>query len=180
MKNVLHEFKPALLFLVKFLAVYFVGNIIYGVFVENAKPRPDAITIVVTNQVVPIINFLGENCVTRENPVRPTVLIESQGDVVLSVYEGCNGINVMIVFLSFAIAYGGRYKFAFILIGLIAIHLLNLTRVLLLYYTAKFQPQYFYYFHKYIFTAVLFLFVFLLWFGWIRLNNKLHASSSAS
>jgi exosortase family protein XrtF len=167
--NTLSEFKPALMFLAKFLGIYLAGNILYGIWIESYGERPDTVTAWVAGQTVRCLQVAGVETYTKANPDGPTVFLVEKDNVVLSVFEGCNGVNVMIVFTAFLVAFGGprRVMVWFLPLGLLIIHLSNLLRVSLLYYTAIHQPAYFYYFHKYFFTAVLYFVVFALWALWV-------------
>jgi len=176
----LKDFKPALFFLAKFLAIYFVGNILYGVYVESCGNSADAITKSVTVQTVKLLNLLDPSISTEVNQNEPTVFIKKGTSTVINVFEGCNGINVMIVFVAFLIAFGGPKKklIWFLLFGLLIIHLTNLVRLCLLYYVAQHYEHYFYYVHKYFFTAILYLIVFALWVIWVvKFNIKPIGSS---
>jgi exosortase family protein XrtF len=169
MRPVLSEFKPSLFFLLRFLGVYFIGNIHYGLYVESFDHDPDTLTHVVTNQTAACLRALGFDVMARDNTQGPTVLLETANEIVLSVYEGCNGLNVMIVFIAFMVAFGGpiRKMIWFIPAGLIVIHIFNLGRISLLYFVAQRYEEYFYLFHKYFFTAIIYVVVFLLWFVWV-------------
>lgn len=173
--SLFHEFKPALYFLGKFLAFYFAGNILYGLYVESYEQRPDGMTLSTTAQTSWLLNRMGYDADLGDVPgTRKVALIES-GDVVLFVFEGCNGINVMIVFVAFLVAFGGPWKAlaVFLPAGLLIIHLFNLLRISLLYFLAERQSTQFYYYHKYFFTATLYLVVFGLWALWvIKFNEK--------
>jgi exosortase family protein XrtF len=167
--TILSEFRPALMFLAKFLGIYLAGNILYGIWIESYGERADAGTTWVAGQTVRCLQVAGFETYTKANPDGPTVFLVENDRVVLSVFEGCNGVNVMIVFTAFLVAFGGpgRSMAWFLPLGLLVIHLSNLLRVSLLYYTAIHQPAYFYYFHKYFFTAVLYFVVFVLWALWV-------------
>jgi exosortase family protein XrtF len=169
--KLLQEFKPALFFLGKFLAVYLVGNILYGFFVESYHRRPDPATIFVSNQSASILQIFDTDVTTEINPNGPTSFLKDGTLVVLSVYEGCNGINVMVVFLAFVIAFGGPSAMLswFIPAGLLLVHAINLGRIVLLFRLAQTNTEQFYYFHKYIFTGILYVGVFMLWSVWIWL-----------
>src|SRR6187549_2028952 len=104
------NFKPALLFLAKFLAIYFIGNILYGLYVESCGSAPDVFTRGVTQQVTLVLKSFDAKVHSDVNANAPTVFIEKAGVVVLNVYEGCNGINVVIVFVAFLVAFGGPKK----------------------------------------------------------------------
>jgi exosortase family protein XrtF len=181
--GVLKDFKPSLLFLARFLAVYFVGNVLYGIYIESFGDRPDPVTRWVTSNTSGLLNSLGGTTFVTDNSAAPTVFIHNNKVTALSVYEGCNGINVMIVFVAFLVAFGGPKKTLawFLPAGLLIIHGFNLLRIGILYYVSQYMEQYFYFFHKYLFTAVLYAAVFGLWAIWVlRLNNgtrKLSASS---
>lgn len=175
MKNepgVIQKFKPALRFLMLFLGSYLVANILYGIFIESYKPSPDPLTISVSNQTSSLLALFGDDVNTVINTEAPNILIVKDGKTILRVFEGCNGINVMIVFGCFLLAFGGRPIAVglYFLMGCLVLHLANLARVLLLFYTAIHRPLFFYYFHKYFFTAALYAVVFALWLVWIRIK----------
>lgn len=170
MKALLTEFAPTFKFLGKFLFLYLLGNLCYGLFIESYGERPDPITFQVTQQAASILNYGGNDIEISENASAPTILLHSAGLTVLSVFEGCNGVNVMIVFVSFVFAFGPSSKrmLWFIPFGLVVIHLFNLGRIGLLYHVSKYQPDTFYFFHKYLFTSILYLAVIALWFLWVK------------
>lgn len=171
--SILHQFKPALLFLARFLAVYVVGNVLYGLFIESYGHHPDPATRVVTQQTAALLRATGEEVTAEDNPFGAQVLINNDGGTVLRVFEGCNGINVMIVFVAFIVAFGGplRKMAWFTLMGLLVIHLANLLRVSLLYVVATRFEEYFYLYHKYLFTAILYVLVFGLWVSWVGIRR---------
>lgn len=165
----LKEFGPALMFLAKFLAIYFAGNVVYGIFIESYQESPDPITIETTRQTSWLLNELGQNTGVIYQPESPLVTLQNEEIGVVNVYEGCNGINVMIIFVAFLFAYGGPKRFFvwFVPTGLALIHLINLARIALLYFTAVHKSDHFYYYHKYFFTAILYMVVFCLWALWV-------------
>ena len=171
----LKEFKPALAFLGKFLGIYFLGNILYGLFIEACGNRPDVITTAVTRQAGAILSWTGSVIEVTPAAHSPVVALGENHRAVLTIYEGCNGVNVMIIFVAFLVAFGGplRKMAWFLPAGLLIIHLCNLLRIFLLYFTALHYERYFYFVHKYFFTAVLYLVIFALWTIWvIRFNVK--------
>ena len=173
-KTLFTEFRPALRFLSIFVGVYLLGNVFYGLYVEFYKPAPDPATVWVSEQTAFVLNLVGGGVYSVESEGEPTVLLKNNDKTVLRIFEGCNGLNVMVVFLAFVVAFGGKPKkeLLFIVAGLFVLHLSNLVRIILLYYTAIHQPHFFYYFHKYFFTAILYLVVFVLWFQWTRMKPK--------
>lgn len=169
------EFKPSLLFLARFLGIYFAGNVLYGLYVESFGDKADRITLAVTVQSSFLLNLLGYSAEPVLNRQGPTVFIETQDKIALSVYEGCNGINVMILFVAFVIAFGGLIgkMIWFLPCGLVIIHISNLLRISLLFFVSEYYSKYFYYVHKYLFTAMIYVVVFSLWIVWVRgFNNR--------
>ncbi len=164
------EFKPAFQFLAVFLGLYLGLNIIYGLWISSYENQSDPVTRIVTEQTSWLLNLFGESTQTQRSQVTPTVSIMKDSRVALGVFEGCNSINVMIVFVAFLFAFKGSWKSMawFLPLGLVLIYLANLTRVVLLFYVAEYWRQYFYYIHKYLFTAAIYLIVFILWWWWIE------------
>jgi len=168
------DFKPTIFFLLRFLGLYLVGNLMYGFYVTHYEPGPDPLTYSVTEQTAYFLDLLGWPNEVLPQLVLPTVTIMYHRVAVVSVYEGCNGLNVMIIFAAFLFAFGPINKSMtwFILVGLIIIHLSNLLRIGLLFLVALYRPHYLYFSHKYFFTAFIYGFVFILWMIWVRYFSK--------
>ncbi len=169
------EFKPALLFLFKFLSIYILGNIAYGIYINHYYPQSDPATHWISSQVSAIISSTGNIVLASPNVNQPTIsIIEvATNETIINIFEGCNGINVVIVFLAFLVAYQGTIKrtIIFTSVGLLSIHIFNLARIILLFQQAKDHSPYFYYLHKYFFTAILYFVVVVLWWFWVSKFN---------
>jgi exosortase/archaeosortase family protein len=76
----------------------------------------------------------------------------------------------MIIFVAFLVAFGPMRKALlwFIPVGLLIIHGINLARIALLFWVSLYMPDFMYFTHKYLFTAILYVVVFLLWIGWVK------------
>src|SRR4051812_10567395 len=106
----LKEFRPSIVFLVKFLSIYLLGNIIYGIFIESFHSSADPITSWIASQTSALLNSSETSTHVMLNPHAASVFIMEGEHARLSIYEGCNGINVMIIFVAFIIAFGGALK----------------------------------------------------------------------
>ena len=73
--ELLKEFKPALFFLGKFLALYFASNILYGVFIESHGTAPDAVTRLVSNQTSWLLNRLGYDTSQDDHVEKPLIAL---------------------------------------------------------------------------------------------------------
>ena len=164
------EFMPTILFLGKFLGIYLVGNFLYGLYVTAYEPSPDPVTHWVTNHTATVLTTCGWSSGVADNPGKPTTNLVFEEKNILAVYEGCNGINVMIIFVAFIIAFGpwSRRMLWFIPLGLVIIHIVNLVRITLLFWVAIYSKDYMYFMHKYFFTAILYVVVFVLWIWWVK------------
>ncbi|HNP08443.1 MAG TPA: hypothetical protein PKN99_12500, partial [Cyclobacteriaceae bacterium] len=94
----LKEFKPALRFLGIFVGLYLGLNIIYGLWIESYE-QADPATVSVTRQSSHLLNAIGENTSTELKEETRTISILKNADVIVNVFEGCNGIIVAIVFV---------------------------------------------------------------------------------
>jgi len=168
--SLVKEFKPALLFLAKFLGMYVILSIFYGIYVESFGTNPDSVTIWVSEQTSGILQWfnLDTSIYPRENVPKVALLLGER--TVLNLYEGCNGLNVFVTFISFLFAFSGFVKpmLWFVPLGLFIIHLSNLGRIILLFFVAEHLPDYMYFTHKYLFTAAIYVAVFVLWVIWIK------------
>jgi exosortase family protein XrtF len=89
---------------------------------------------------------------------------------VARIIEGCNAVSVVILFISFVIAFTGRFKqtLAFIIIGTIIIHFFNVLRIALLCMAIFHFPEYEHILHGVIFPLFIYGIVFLLWVIWVN------------
>ena len=164
------EQKPILLFLVKFVGFYLLLNTAYGFWIEYYTPSPDPLTRIVTVHSAALISLAEDNVEVGVRVNSPSVPLNQDGRSVVSVFEGCNSMNVMIVFVVFILAYTGTLKktLLFGAAGIVVIYIFNLFRVGLLFFIAKYYPNNLYFFHKYLFTALLYVLVFFLWYLWVK------------
>lgn len=180
--SIFRDFQPAIRFLLVFLATYFVLNLIYGIWIESLGNKPDAVTQWTSAQSAALARLLSYDASILPNESEPKIGVLNGERIVINVFEGCNGLNVMIVFVAFIVAFGGapRRMWWFIPLGFVVVHITNLVRILLLYFLADQGSSFFYYFHKYFFTAAIYVAVFVLWWVWIVLNNGNGAKTSKS
>lgn len=169
------EFKPSLIFLAKFLLAYTLLTIIYSLYLGSFNRSPDIATRWVTNQTAFLLDTFIAESHSSPNTNNPTVSLFFENVLSVSIYEGCNGINMMIVFIAFIISFNKDWRkmIWFIPLGLLFIHLSNLLRLIALALISNRFPDYFYFFHKYLFTAIIFIAIFILWFVWVvKIKHK--------
>lgn len=183
------DFKPTILFLLKFFGVYLICSFLYGFYIQQydtaEQPITDPATRFVTNQCISTANLMGYNAEAIENDHINYDSAEEQtydslwlnDTYAVSIEEGCNGVNLMIIFTAFVIGFGGRFlnMVIFIPAGIVFIHLANIGRLMLLsLLNVEWEGQAFHFFHKYGFTAIIYVAIFLLWYLWVmRFSGKL-------
>src|SRR5690606_13614025 len=138
-------------------------------------PKTDPITQLIAINCTKTANILGyETKIYKNDHLHHPSASDEQtfdsiwfdGKYAVSIEEGCNGINIIILFLAFVIAYGGKLKnmLIFIPLGIIFIHIANISRLFALsILNVEFDGRAFHFFHKYAFTAIIYLAVLLLW-----------------
>ncbi|HEU5290304.1 MAG TPA: exosortase family protein XrtF [Cyclobacteriaceae bacterium] len=166
----MRELIPAFRFLAIFVGLYFGLNLLYGLWIYSYGTQVDAATSAVTRQSSVLLNLFGEKTSIALKLSSPSISILNPSGVVVNVFEGCNGLNVMIVFVAFLFAFSEQKKKItwFLPLGLLIIYIANIGRVMALYYVAEYWKAYFYYVHKYVLTAFLYALVFVLWWFWIE------------
>src|SRR5262245_5304450 len=146
MKEFIARFRPTVLFLVRFVGLYLLLNVSYGLFIKSFGKTPDPITFWVTKQTSIALDAFGWETAIWQNARKPTVLIHHDGNGIVSVYEGCNGVNVAIIFFCFLVSFGplNRRLLWFIPVGLLIIHIFNIGRIFLLFLVVIRLPDYVY------------------------------------
>jgi exosortase/archaeosortase family protein len=85
----------------------------------------------------------------------------------------CNGFLLYILFACFIFLSKGKWwqKVLFVSAGITAIFALNVIRVILLLYTLTISPTLFEINHHYVFSFVVYAFIFLMWRYWLNKQN---------
>jgi exosortase family protein XrtF len=170
MIKILTENKTAIRFLLVFIGAYLLMNTGYGFFIQYYLPTSDPVTQWIAVQVAWILSFFDPTIKEYPSTFGEYIAIANGSENLIYVFEGCNGLNVLFVYVSFLLAFKGPWKifFLFVLAGALGIHLLNLVRITSLYGVALYFPAQLYFFHKYLFTGIIYVIVFVFWFLWVK------------
>lgn len=92
----------------------------------------------------------------------------------IEIVDGCNGIAAMGLFLGFLMGYPGDWKAkgAYALIGILALYLVNVLRIITLAFTQHQFPSLLDFTHTYSTTAIFYIVIFGLWVGWANYGAK--------
>ena len=183
MKEYLIQFKPFLLFLAKFAISYLVLSIAYQTYLNQfdiKKNEVDGFTKIVANQSQSILSVFNDHSYTLPNPKEPSVKLYYHDKWVSRIIEGCNALSVIILFISFIIAFSVKFKktLIFILVGSLLIHVFNVIRIALLCMAIFHFPQYEHLLHGVIFPLFIYGVVFLLWVVWVNKFSSYAKKSS--
>ena len=103
----------------------------------------------------------------KKDGEREDVMILSRGhERVLSIADACNGLEVMVLYagLILCLPSGKSRKALFILVGMVLIEVLNVIRCAGLALVYQYHPEYLDFSHHYLFTFVVYAFIFWLWY----------------
>lgn len=165
----LKEFRPAILFLVKFGVVFGLLSGVYSYWIKTFKGEPDPITQLVSDHTVKVMTWMGFDVHQEPTVEESSSTIFIDGNSAVRVFEGCNGIAVFILFIAFIFAFRASWNTAmYAVFGGLVIHFFNLFRIGGLAWIAVFRPEYMYFTHKYLFTLILYAVVFGLWVIYVR------------
>ena len=182
MKKYFIQNKPFLLFLGKFLLTYVLLTFVYESYLNNfdsKKFETDGFTQFVAQQTVDLLSFFKFNAYSAINYFESSVKLIYNNKFIARVVEGCNGLSVIILFISFIIAFTGKLKYTliYILVGVLIIHVLNVARIALLCILLFKYPESESLLHGVIFPLIIYGAVFLLWIIWVN-NYSIYAKKS--
>lgn len=170
-KKLVADFRPAILFLVKFLGLYAGLSILYSKgYLGWFNPNVDFMSHWIANQTAWVMNLFGIETAAYTWPGYARADLYIAGKAAVSVVEGCNGLAVMSLFVSFILAFSGdvKEKLKFIGWGLLFIHVVNIIRIFLLAVIAVRFERHLYYIQKHFFTTIIYVAVFILWYLWVN------------
>ena len=173
MKKYLIAYKPFLLFLGKFLLSYLLLTFVYESYLSQfdvKKLEIDGITQLVATQTKDLMVFLHYDADLKPNLTELGIKFFYNQRFMARIIEGCNGVNVIILFVSFVIAFSGKIKatLLYIIGGSLLIYILNLIRIALLCVLMYHFPKQQHFLHGVFFPLFIYGVVFMLWLIWIR------------
>ncbi|ULC59244.1 exosortase family protein XrtF [Flaviramulus sp. BrNp1-15] len=177
MKALFIKYKSVLKFILTFLLVYAVLSLGYKFYLQwsdGSKFYPDYMTHLVAKQTESLLNTFGYNTQVLPHPDEPSMKLMLNGKYLARIIEGCNSISVIILFISFVVAFSGKLKttFLYILAGSVLVYIVNLLRIVVLSIGLHHYPEYSEFLHTVVFPGIIYGMVFLLWILWVnRFSN---------
>lgn len=160
--------RRTLLFIGTFLGLYLLWVILYYPLIQ---PWGKLDTLVINDSSLWSLFFLkhlGYQTFVGPNPTMRTIGID--GTHGLWIGDPCNGLTLFALFATFILAYPGswKHKLWFIPVGITLIHAMNILRITLLCIIVLKKPSWLEFNHTYVFQLIMYAFIFLLWYIWMK------------
>jgi exosortase H (IPTLxxWG-CTERM-specific) len=158
--------KPETRFVLLFLVLVTVGFAVIAL-----QPVNDGLVVPYTAAIArasgAVLGLLGEDITVTGCDLRSPRFA-------VTIYNGCNGLIASLVFSAAVIAFptSWRAKVVGVLAGMLAIQLLNLIRIVSLYFIGAFLPEYFNEAHIVIWQSLVIIAAVAMWIAWARFGVK--------
>lgn len=177
MKKYFIQYKPFLLFLAKFFVVYLTLTFAYQQFLNSYDAKQfevDSFTKLVAKQSVFVMKCFDTSSKSAPNFLDSSVKLYYKNTYISRVVEGCNALSIMILFVSFVVAFSGKLKptILFLLGGCLLIHVTNVLRIAFLNVLIFNYPNQKQLLHSVVFPLLIYGIVFLLWVIWVNKFSK--------
>ena len=160
-----------------FLGTYFLLGLLYSGYLswsEGGSYPPDFITNLVAKQSSAVINSFNYDAEVMPNPSEPTMKLVVNGKFLARIIEGCNSVSIIILFVSFVMAFAEVWKktILFLFSGMVLIYADNIIRIVILAMALYEFPEQKDLLHGVVFPGLIYGMVFLLWILWVRMLKK--------
>lgn len=177
MLQLVQKYASVIRFIFTFLGVYLLLAFLYNLYLNNFESStfyPDFMTYAVAVLSEITVSALGYETEISSGFPEATMHLMVNGKFVARIIEGCNSVSIIILFVSFMLAFFGRVKptLFYILAGSIIIYITNILRIGVLAIGIYEFPQHAYFLHSIAFPLIIYGTVFLLWVFWIAIYSK--------
>lgn len=120
-------------------------------------------TTFVAHEAKTVLNLLGEGATVHQQ-------ILSSRRFSVAIYNGCNGLEAILIFASGVLAFPApwRRKVIGLMLGFLAIQVANVVRVVSLFYVGVYWPKWFAASHIFIWQSLIILLGVVLWLVWVN------------
>lgn len=166
----LKDFKPVLGILLRFIIIYLVLLFGYQFYLNSFKAQGlDPFSRLIADHVVLVQNALNYPSRLYDDVPNEQMYFYVKDRTVTRMVEGCNAVSVTILFVAFVFAfYKGAKTFVFIVAGVVALYIMNILRIAGLNIVTRDYSQYNKIAHDYVFPAIIYGSVVILWLIWIK------------
>lgn len=166
-----------MLFLGKFLFTYLLLTFVYQTYLNQfdvKKNELDGFTKIVAQQTEDVLLLFNCDVKSSPNTKEPSENIFFNQKHIVRIVEGCNALSVIILLISFIIAFSGKIRTTvlYIISSALIIHILNISRIALLCYLLFYYPKQRYFWHDIMFPLIIYGIVFVMWIVWVNKFSK--------
>ncbi len=138
------------------------------------KFEVDGFTQSVAKQSKQVLLFFNYDANSEISAKEASVNLFYNNKMMARIIEGCNGLSVIILFVSFIIAFSGKIKptLLYIIVGSLLIHILNVFRISVLCLLMYYFPNQQHFLHGVVFPLFIYGVVFMLWIIWVNNFSK--------
>lgn len=177
MRQLVQRYAPVIRFIFTFLGTYLLLALIYNLYLQNFHSDdyyPDILTYLVAEQSEAVVAALGYESELQSGYPEATMHLYVEGKFVARIIEGCNAASIIILFVSFMLAFSGKLKttLLFTLAGAVFIYVTNILRIALMAIGIYEYPWHAHFLHNIAFPLIIYGAVFLLWVLWITIYSK--------
>jgi len=172
--------KTVVKFLLKFFGSYIILFLLYSFYLGKTQKTIEVftcapITKIVASQTKAVLTFVGYNVEVEQHAEEVSMKLLVEGHFIARIIEGCNSINVIILFIAFVIAFANGFKrtFLFILFGSCLIYVINILRIAVIAIAIYKFPQYEMFLHEIVFPGLIYGITVLLWILWVQKYSNL-------
>lgn len=173
--------KAIILFLVKFFATYFILFASYSFYLNQTQVKEPSfvcspLTRTISEHVNEMSKMLGYRTEIYQNDYEMSIRYLIDGDYVIRLVEGCTAVSVIILFISFIVAFSGSLKHTLLfgLFGVVLIYLVNILRIIALGVLYHKFPEYKTVLHDLLFPSIIYGLTFILWVTWVKYFSKMN------
>ena len=173
--------KPVKEFLLKAITLFVVWKAVYLLFLLPGRVLDKPLTNLISNGTAASLNLISRSDAyaaipalepksPEDNTLVPVMAIRANQQTVLSIADPCNGLELLILYagLIFCLPATRTRKLVYILSGILLIEVINVIRCVGLILVYLHRPQYLDFSHHYLFTFVVYAFIFWLWYLFSR------------
>lgn len=170
---------PFYRFILLFIGLYATWYAAYEFLIKPEGSFDDWIISLIVDHARSAFGWLGVTLEQNAEGLMASNWIAVEGSVGVIVGPPCNGLALFALFIAFMLSFPGpiKHKAWYIPTGILAIHVINVLRVLALVALVNWKEEWLEFNHDYTFTILVYLFVFLLWYLWIKKFSPLNSSS---
>jgi exosortase H (IPTLxxWG-CTERM-specific) len=137
--------------------------------------------------VLPWTTLLAQGCqalvVAFDPAVQATgkVLMNTQNGFGVSIEPGCNGVEAFVVLFAALVAFPRtrwQHKLVGIAVGFVAIQVVNVVRIISLFYLGQWDRQLFEFAHVYLWQSLIMVDVLMVWLVWLRWIHRQGANDA--